>query len=124
MIRESSDQATLNAKLERAGWLTCHTPNQGRRSPKEWAALTRMGAKRGWPDLQVYGGPRAPGVAIEMRRRGKKRQVADHRERIYSSLEACGWTVLREQDYSQAIAALIAMGYLDPCETDTYEVNP
>lgn len=128
-VRESSDQAVLVAKLKRAGWTVVHTPNQGNRKPNEIRALTAMGAVWGWPDLQVYGSPtkscpccdlRPPGVAAEMRRRGKKRQITAKREAIYKDLESKGWIVLREQTGAEATEAFVRMGYLPVTDLPGY----
>ena len=117
--RESSEQSALVKRIRRAGWLVVHTPNQGRRSAAEVAALKRMGFVSGFPDLFVFGAPAGsafPGVGIELRRQGRTRTVTAERERVYQQLEAAGFLVLREQEGEQAAFALTRLGYLPASE--------
>lgn len=49
-----------------------HSPNGGRRNPREAARLKKQGVRKGFPDLALYhgvwmGGYNCPGLAVELK---------------------------------------------------------
>ena len=70
---ESWEQARVVREMDLLGLTYCHVPNEGKRS--KWGGhklFTALGAKKAFPDLQVFDRlplfPDARGLAIEMKR--------------------------------------------------------
>lgn len=63
-----------------------HCPNGGQRNPIEAARMTRLGVRRGQPDIEILWRGRA--YFIELKREGERPE--DHQRNRMIRLEACG----------------------------------
>lgn len=84
---ESQEMQALAQYLDAKGYLWCHVPNEGRRSPRNGARLKREGVKRGVPDVLVFA-PRQ--LAIELKR-VKGKPATDEQTAWLYQLSKAGW---------------------------------
>jgi len=89
---EDQEMAVLADYLNACGFLWCHVPNEGKRSPRLGARMRRLGLKAGVPDVLVFG-HRYSGVAIELKRVGG-RQPTSEQQWWLAELEKCGWVCI------------------------------
>ena len=101
---EFEEQCKLAEYLDRQGYCWCHVPNGGNRDAKTGAKMKKQGAKKGFPDVQIFDEPnkirgmvgtriyKHKGVIIEMKRQnGSPSDVSESQKEWLQKLEARGW---------------------------------
>lgn len=96
---ESQEMQILAEYLDANGYLWCHVPNEGRRSPRNGARLKREGVKRGVPDVLIFAPVR---IAVELKRVGGK-GATDEQTAWLLELFKAGWHADVSQGASKAI---------------------
>lgn len=97
---ESQEMQVLAQYLDTKGYLWCHVPNEGRRSPRNGARLKREGVKRGVPDVLIFA-PKQ--IAIELKR-VKGKPATDEQTAWLYQLSKAGWKTFVANGANEAIA--------------------
>jgi hypothetical protein len=101
---ESQEMAVLADYLDACGFLWCHVPNEGKRTPRLGAHMKRLGLKAGVPDVLVFDFD-GYGVAIELKRVGGRPPTAAQKWWL-AELEKCGWRCIVAYGAMDAISKL------------------
>lgn len=118
---EESEQLRLVAALRRAGVHFVHVPMGGARGRRSGAALARMGARRGFPDLLILDPsgvwrdrrfePSYSGVALEIKRPVRGSQPTEEQLAELALLAERGWYACVEWGADEALRRLRSLGY-------------
>tara|TARA_R100000781_G_scaffold60632_1_gene38776 strand:+ start:4706 stop:5071 length:366 start_codon:yes stop_codon:yes gene_type:complete len=97
-----------------------HTPNGGKRNPREGAKLKAMGTKAGVPDL-FFPVPTGKfnGLFIELK--GPRGRISDHQKRMMTSLTDQGYRCEVMSDYERTmelIGEYLNGSYARPTKND------
>jgi len=110
---EDAEQAMLAQWLDLRKVLWFHVPNGSISKPQYRAKLTRMGLKKGVPDviiLDVPPGKPWVGVAVEMKRQ-KGGKVSPEQDAWLRAMLKRGWCAIVARGAGEAIRELEGMGY-------------
>lgn len=107
-------QISLASRLDEAGLLWCHVPNEGKCSAREGGRRKSRGVKAGVPDILIFDAPPQlhsmfVGAAIELKT--QTGTVSPEQSVWLARLAAAGWATAVCRSEDEAVAQLRAWGY-------------
>lgn len=121
VMPEDEIQIELASRLDAAGILWCHVPNEGRCSKREGGRRKARGVKAGVPDFLIFDPPPASesefaggraGAALEIKREDESPSAwKPHQRKWAADLAARGWATAVAYGLDAALAQLRAWGY-------------
>jgi len=108
--KEEDEQMALATYLDTRHFLWCHVPNEGMFKPAYMQKRSRLGVKKGIPDVLIFdpiysdevGGLRYFGMAIELKRQKGGVATLEQGHWLYQ-LEDKGWKVFLAHGKKEAV---------------------
>jgi hypothetical protein len=116
---EESEHLRLVAALRRAGIYFVHVPMGGARGRRSGASSSRLGARKGFPDILVLDSPppswprrcHIPGVALELKRPARGSRASPEQLAELRKLASRGWLATVQWGCDAALEYLREVGY-------------
>ena len=110
-------QKVVAQKLNKLGLCWWHTPNEGKRTPRQGKALRDAGLKSGVYDI-IIASPspniEARGIALELK--SKTGRESESQKEWGADIRKCGWYTKTLWGYQAVIQELIYLGFLENTE--------